>query len=398
MGIENFIREALHKPDDYIAYHVGRELAELYPGKAIIAGETGYFDLEGFVRAEKCSLVHELSLFNHIKTDWYGKGKRLGRRVRNSWMNVLWNGQLLDVILITFGERCHASRHHWIVADTTVACEQFFADVCEWSAEVRGEVLIFQDGEWVKNKELLAAIKAATFDNLILRGSLKEEIQRDLAQFFAAREMYERYRIPWKRGVLLTGPPGNGKTHTVKALINQLKRPCLYVKGFKSEYGTDQENIAEVFARARMTTPCLLVFEDLDSMLDDASRSTFLNELDGFETNAGIVVIATTNHAERLDPAIVDRPSRFDRKYQFDLPAAAERRAYLEVWNKELDRDLGVCESVTEKVVQLTEGFSFAYMKELFLSSMMQWMGRGASMGEVIMDQAGRLREQVEKK
>jgi SpoVK/Ycf46/Vps4 family AAA+-type ATPase len=313
-------------------------------------------------------------------------------------MNVLWNGQLLDVILITFGERCHASRHHWIVADTTLACEQFFADVCEWSAEVRGEVLIFQDGEWVKNKELLAAIKAATFDNLILRGSLKEEIQRDLAQFFAARETYERYRIPWKRGVLLTGPPGNGKTHTVKALINQLKRPCLYVKGFKSEYGTDQENIAEVFTRARMTTPCLLVFEDLDSMLDDASRSIFLNELDGFETNAGIVVIATTNHAERLDPAIVDRPSRFDRKYQFDLPAAAERRAYIEVWNKELDRDLGVCESVTEKVVQLTEGFSFAYMKELFLSSMMQWMGQGASMGEVMMDQAGRLREQVEKK
>lgn len=75
MGIENFIKEALHKPNDYIAYHVGRELAELHPGKTILEGETGYFDLEAFVRAEKCSVVHESSIFNHIKTYWDGPGR-----------------------------------------------------------------------------------------------------------------------------------------------------------------------------------------------------------------------------------------------------------------------------------------------------------------------------------
>jgi hypothetical protein len=57
LGIEDFIEDALHKPNDYIAYHVGRELAELHPGKAIIEGNTGYFDLEAFLRAEKCSIV-----------------------------------------------------------------------------------------------------------------------------------------------------------------------------------------------------------------------------------------------------------------------------------------------------------------------------------------------------
>ena len=67
MGIEDFIKDAFHKPNDYVAYHVGRELAELHPGKAILEGETGYFDLEAFVRAEKCSVVHETSIFNHIK-------------------------------------------------------------------------------------------------------------------------------------------------------------------------------------------------------------------------------------------------------------------------------------------------------------------------------------------
>jgi len=272
MGIENFIKDALHKPNDYIAYHVGRELAELHPGKAILEGETGYFDLEAFVRAEKCSVSHETSIFNHLKTNWEGPGKEPKQSVENSWFNVLWRGQLLDVVLVTYTQRCYPSRHHWIVADSKKLAEAFFAEVCDWSSEVRGEVLVFQDGEWRKSTELFDAIKTATFANLILPGKLKEEIRNDFAQFFLSREVYERYHIPWKRGVLFIGPPGNGKTHTLKALVNQLAQPCLYVKGFKSEYATDQENMRSVFARARMTTPCLVVLEDLDSMIDEKSR------------------------------------------------------------------------------------------------------------------------------
>jgi len=397
MGIENFIKDALDKPNDYIAYHIGRELAELHPGKAIIEGDTGYFDLEAFVRAERCSVVHETSLFNHIKTDWVGPGKDPKRSVENSWLNVLWKGDLLDVVLVTFTQRCYSSRHHWIIANDRKLAEQFFNEVCEWSSQVRCEVLVFRDGEWVKNKELYDAIKSATFDNLILRDGLKREIQTDFAQFFLLREVYERYRISWKRGVLFIGPPGNGKTHTLKALVNQLGKPCLYVKGFKSEYETDQENIRLVFQRARMTTPCLLILEDLDSMIDDKSRAFFLNELDGFETNTGVVVLATTNHPDRLDPAILDRPSRFDRKYYFDLPTGAERSAYIAAWNNELQPELRLSETVAAEVVEQTKGFSFAYMKELFLSSMMEWMAtRNAPMDKIILGQTTQLHEQIQ--
>jgi AAA+ superfamily predicted ATPase len=397
MGIEDFIKDALYKPNDYIAYHVGRQLAELHPGKAIVEGQTGYFDLEAFVRAEKCTVVHEASIFNHIKTVWNGPSKDQTQTVENSWLNVLWNGELLDVVLVTWAESCYRSRHHWIVAETRKLAEAFFADVCEWTSEVRGEVLVFQDGEWTKNKELFSSIKTATFDNLILRDTLKQEIQNDFAQFFLSAEVYERYRIPWKRGVLFIGPPGNGKTHTLKALVNQLQKPCLYVKGFKSEYATDQENLAVVFARARMAAPCLLVMEDLDSMIDDKSRAFFLNELDGFETNSGVVVLATTNHPDRLDPAILDRPSRFDRKYYFDLPTETERIAYVGAWNKELQDELRLSEEIAAEVARQTEGFSFAYMKELFLSSMMQWMATtgGLRMEEIILGEAAQLREQM---
>jgi len=81
---------------------------------AIIEGETGYFDLEEFVRAERCSVVHEGSIFNHIKTDWDGPGKEPKQSVENSWLNVLWRGHLLDVVLVTYTQRCYPSRHHWI--------------------------------------------------------------------------------------------------------------------------------------------------------------------------------------------------------------------------------------------------------------------------------------------
>lgn len=397
MGIENFIRDALHKPNDYIAYHVGRELVELHPDKTILEGQTGYFDLEAFVRAEQCSVVEQKSVFHHVKTEWEGAGEKLKQKVENSWLNVLWNGELLDVILISWNESCYRRRHHWIVADARKIAEEFLNAVCEWSCEVRGEILVYHDGYFQKDRQLFESIKNTTFDNLILTKSLKEQIQNDFQQFLNSREFYEQYRIPWKRGAIFIGPPGNGKTHTVKALVNQLGKPCLYVRSFKSEYGTEQENMSEVFKRARMTTPCLVVLEDLDSMIDNENRAFFLNELDGFQSNTGVIAIATTNHPEKLDTSILDRPSRFDRKYYFQLPPETERLAYVSKWNHDLQPELRVSETGATEVARETEGFSFAYLKELFVSSMVQWMSDGGSgsMDEVMLAQAALLREQM---
>jgi SpoVK/Ycf46/Vps4 family AAA+-type ATPase len=158
-----------------------------------------------------------------------------------------------------------------------------------------------------------------------------------------------------------------------------------------------QENIAEVFERARMQTPCLVIFEDLDSMIDNQNRAFFLNELDGFQSNTGVVVLATTNHPEKLDASILDRPSRFDRKYYFQLPEETERLAYIARWNQDLQPELRVSESGAAATVRETEGFSFAYLKELFVSAMVQWMSAGGSgsMDEVILAQAALLREQM---
>ena len=397
MSVENFIRDALYKPDDYIAYHVGRELTELHPGKTILEGQTWYFDLDDFVRAEKCSVIEERSVFHHTRVEWEGAGRKLKDRVRNSWLNVLWKGQLLDVVLLTWAEGCYLQRHHWIVAAERKVAEEFFSAVCEWGCDVRGEILVFHDGYFQKDKQLFESIRSSTFDNLVLPATLKQQIQNDFQQFLDSREVYEQYNIPWKRGAILIGPPGNGKTHTLKALINQLGQPCLYVRSFKSDDETEQENIEEVFKRARMTAPTVVVLEDLDSMIDNKNRSFFLNELDGFRSNTGVIVLATTNHPQKLDTAILDRPSRFDRKYYFQLPAESERFAYVAKWNEELEPELRVSETGARRVVSETEGFSFAYLKELLVASTVQWVSSGGngSMDHVILAQTELLREQM---
>ena len=397
MDLKDFISKALYNPSDYIAYYVSRKLAELYPEKTIIEGDDSDFVLEAYVRAGHCSIVKEGSIHSQTTTGWRAPGKKLSRNSKNAWFNVFWQGNLLDVILITWVDDGYKTRHYWIAAETAKIAEDFFCAVCEWCTEVRSEILVFDGGYWDKNEELLQAIKGATFDNLILQDSLKQEIQSDLAKFFASREIYENYRIPWKRGILLIGPPGNGKTHTVKALVNSTDRPCLYVKSFKSQCGTDQDNMRDVFSRARRNAPCILVLEDLDSLIDSKNRSFFLNELDGFASNTGILVIATTNHPEKLDPAILDRPSRFDRKYYFELPSPAERLRYISAWNDALQNELRLSEAAITGTVERTDGFSFAYMKELFLSSMMQWIAQPApgSMNTVIHERAVVLREQM---
>ncbi|HEY0765497.1 MAG TPA: AAA family ATPase [Pyrinomonadaceae bacterium] len=397
MGIEDFITDAHYKPNDYIAYHVGRELAELHPGKAVIQGYHYYFELESFAHAGHCSVVEHKSIFHHVKTQWEGVGKKLDETIENSWLHVLWQGHLMDVVLMTWYDgRCRV-RHHWIVAEERKIAEDFFRAVCDWCCEVRGEILVFHDGYFQKDKQLFSSIKNATFENLILPYSLMQQVQNDFQQFFDSREIYERYAIPWKRGALFIGPPGNGKTHTLKALVNQLAKPCLYIRSFKTDDETEQENISEVFKRARMMSPCVLVLEDLDSMIHSENRSFFLNELDGFQSNNGVVVLATTNHPEQLDPSILDRPSRFDRKYYFELPRENERRAYVAKWNQELQLEMRVTERGAEAVVKGTAGFSFAYLKELFVTAMVQWItsGGNGSMDRVIMSQAELLRSQM---
>ena len=184
-----------------------------------------------------------------------------------------------------------------------------------------------------------------------------------------------------QRGIIFHGVPGNGKTISIKALIHTLSArsepvPSLYVKLFNACQGL-QYSIRAIFAHARSMAPCLLIFEDIDSLVTDEVRSYFLNEVDGLESNEGIMMIGSTNHLEKLDPAISKRPSRFDRKYHFKLPAETERAAYCEYWRGQLAKtpSIDFPPSLSPAVAKITDGFSFAYLKELFITALLVIVG-----------------------
>jgi hypothetical protein len=414
-----FFLEALSRSPLAVGYAITRALAEAFPGKVLLETESmGLFDLEGYAEAGHCEITKLTSPYPQVLTYWTGSDLPSQRpreesglqahpdavsteaatsdRIGIAWLQVQWQSAALYVVVLTWPDG-HAPTHHWLLADKEATARGFLASVSQWTMELRGEVLVFENGIWHKDEQLFAAIQGATFDTLILRGRLKEEIREDIHRFFAAQATYEEYGIPWKRGILFVGPPGNGKTLTVKALVNSVSVPCLYVKNFRAPHGVDEINIRAVFDRARRMAPCVLVLEDLDAQLTPQNRSFFLNELDGFALNRGILTLATTNHPERLDPAILDRPSRFDRKYPFEVPEPPERRAYLALWNDTLKPPLRLSEEGIGVIADQTESFSFAYLKELCLSAMMAWIASSEHppMDEVMAAQVLTLREQM---
>jgi len=389
--------ESLQQPTSAITYRLRVALREMYPEHTLFETEDSDFYLPPFARAGLCELeVHNDCAqafgyeYNHEKGCFY-------QRECHNWYRIGWEGHEFEVALVSYNEAYRTHKAHFIITPQQEVAQKFFLAVTQWNAEAREEVWVFNEACWSKSKELYRSIQSANLNNLVLPGGLKEEIHKDLTQFLSSRDMYERYGVPWKRGVLFVGSPGNGKTHSIKALVNDLKIPTLYVKSFQAQHSTDQANIAKVFKRARTMTPCLLVLEDLDSLLTAKNRSFFLNELDGFAANTGIITLATTNHPDRLDPAIVDRPSRFDRKYHFELPALTERLTFIELWVSNWEPEMRPTEEGLEAVAMATDGFSFAYLKETLVSALMRWINlpQGSGMDAVLVEQCHLLRGQM---
>lgn len=415
----NLIESSLRLSSAAISHYAGARLKELRSDKAILECTGCGFDLDGFVDAGHATLI-PLTEFGHnqIVSNWRGcpaedgMGTRLpfgsgttgeegiARKLLNGLVRLEWQGKTLEALRLRWTEMMSSQHACFLVAESEAVAEAFYTAVCEWSAMPHGEVLVFEQGTWRKDRQLFAAIQLSSFANLVLAPGLKETLQEDVTQFFSNREVYSRYGVPWKRGILLVGPPGNGKTHAVKALCYQIGVPALYVRSLEPQgmfHGSEHANLSTVFDFARKAAPCLLILEDLDALIKPTNRSFVLNELDGFSANTGICVVATTNYPERLDASILERPSRFDRKYSFDPPQIAERTAYLKMWNEQQSTELRLTAAGIDGLAQATNAFSFAYLKELCLSATMAWMNAGgkAPMDEVAAAQTELLAAQM---
>ncbi len=219
--------------------------------------------------------------------------------------------------------------------------------------------------EYSHNRGIYFSKKPINLDELlILPDSASEEIIENIEYFWEREQIFRDLGYLWKRGVLLFGPAGSGKTSTLQ-LISQkiierggiavyIKEPRLTAKGL------------ELLRRIEPTRPIIVMIEDIDAIQQAYGEADLLAMLDGDLQIDNVVFIATTNYPEKLDKRLVNRPSRFDIVRKIGMPSANARRVYFLARNKRL----GLAEASEELDLWIssTEGFSIAHLKEVIVS------------------------------
>lgn len=170
--------------------------------------------------------------------------------------------------------------------------------------------------------------------SIVLREGQMEAIVADFKEFQSedTRKWYKEHGIPHRRSYLFCGPPGTGKTSTIRALAGELKTSACFMSLSDNHF----QNKTLHDAILKIPRPSLLVLEDVDALFNEERKSTtdsfvtfsgLLNVLDGMLSASDTCVIMTTNHPERLDPALT-RAGRVDRRFDFKSPDQAQMKKY----------------------------------------------------------------------
>lgn len=204
----------------------------------------------------------------------------------------------------------------------------------------------------------------------------KEEVS-ELIDFLKNPKKFQKLGARIPKGVLLVGPPGTGKTLLAKAVAGEANVPFYYISG--SDFvelfvGVGASRVRDMFKQAKHSAPCLIFIDEIDAVgrqrgtglggghdEREQTLNQLLTEMDGFGANEGIIIIAATNRADVLDPALL-RPGRFDRQVTVDLPDVREREEILKVHAKDKILDSSVR---LEFLAKRTPGFSGAALENL---------------------------------
>jgi AAA+ superfamily predicted ATPase len=198
-------------------------------------------------------------------------------------------------------------------------------------------------------------------DLLKFSDSISEKILNEITTFWNKETTFKKYGFLHRRGYLLHGPAGSGKTCLVQQIIADIVNAGGIV--FQCSHSPDMFNAGlALYRKIEPHRPVVCLFEDIDAIIDQCGEDAILNLLDGENQIDKVLNIATTNYPEKLDRRLVARPRRFDRVIKIGMPSADVRRMY---FNKKLKITAG---KELDKWTNATDGFSFAACAELVIS------------------------------
>ncbi|MFP4660654.1 MAG: ATP-dependent zinc metalloprotease FtsH [Halanaerobiales bacterium] len=218
--------------------------------------------------------------------------------------------------------------------------------------------------------------KKVTFDDVANYEEVKEELV-EVVEFLKGPRKFTKMGAKIPKGVLLVGPPGTGKTLLARAVAGEAGVPFFIISGsdfVEMFVGVGASRVRDLFEQGKKNSPCIIFVDELDAVgrqrgaglggghdEREQTLNQLLVEMDGFETNEGIIIMAATNRPDVLDPALL-RPGRFDRQIVVDRPDVMGREGILKIHL----RDKPISDDVNTKVLaKRTPGFTGADMENL---------------------------------